>query len=179
VLVRPGSEVERLMELGVESFEGQLVRREDVQPAMQGVGLVYHIAAAYREAKHPDWYYFDVNVVGTRNVLDAARAEGVLRVVHCSTAGVHFEVATVPADENTPLNRGDVYQESKLEGERLALQEFSRDLPGVVFRPVGIYGPGDSRFLKLFAPSPRDGSACSAPARCSITSPTSTTWSRA
>jgi len=149
-LVRPGSDVAPLVEAGIELCEGQLVRLEDVERATRGVSVVYHIAAAYREAKHPDSYYFDVNVGGTRNVLEAARAEGVRRVVHCSTAGVHGEVETVPANETTPVNPGDVYQDSKLEGERLALDEFSRGLPGVVFRPVGIYGPGDTRFLKLF-----------------------------
>jgi nucleoside-diphosphate-sugar epimerase len=117
---------------------------------MRGVGVVYHIAAAYREAKHPDSYYFDVNVGGTGHVLDAARVEGVQRVVHCSTAGVHGEVTTIPADECAPMNPGDVYQDSKLEGERLAMSAFQSGLPGVVFRPVGIYGPGDTRFLKLF-----------------------------
>jgi nucleoside-diphosphate-sugar epimerase len=149
-LVRPGSRAEGLEADGIELCEGQLVRREDVGRAMRGVGVVFHIAAAYREAKHPDSYYYDVNVGGTRNILEAARAEGVGRVVHCSTAGVHGEVATIPADEGAPMNPGDVYQNSKLEGERLALTEFSRGLPGVVFRPVGIYGPGDTRFLKLF-----------------------------
>jgi nucleoside-diphosphate-sugar epimerase len=149
-LVRAGSKVDGLVGLGIELCEGQLVRTEEVRRAMQGVDVVYHIAAAYREAKHPDAYYFDVNVGGTRNILEAARAEGVSRVVHCSTAGVHGEVTTIPAHEDAPFNPGDVYQESKLEGERLALSEFSRGLPGVVFRPVGIYGPGDMRFLKLF-----------------------------
>ena len=149
-LVRPGSDAAELRAEGLEVHEGQLVRRDDVAAATRGAGVVYHIAAAYREAKHPDSYYFDVNVGGTRNILEAARAEGVGRVVHCSTAGVHGEVETIPADETAPMNPGDVYQSSKLEGERLAMSEFSRGLPGVVFRPVGIYGPGDTRFLKLF-----------------------------
>lgn len=149
-LVRPGSSVETISGHGIELCEGQLVSAEDVNRAMEGVGVAYHIAAAYREAKHPDSYYFDVNVGGTRNVLEAARAQGVARVVHCSTAGVHGEVSAIPADENAAVNPGDVYQSSKLEGERLALDEFRKGLPGVVFRPVGIYGPGDTRFLKLF-----------------------------
>ena len=149
-LVRPGSNAAGLRADGIDVLEGQLVRREDVGAAMEGVRVVYHIAAAYREAKHPDSYYFDVNVGGTRNILEAARAEGVGRVVHCSTAGVHGEVETVPADETAPMNPGDVYQSSKLEGERLAMSAFESGLPGVVFRPVGIYGPGDTRFLKLF-----------------------------
>jgi dihydroflavonol-4-reductase len=149
-LARPGSDVETITGHGIEVCEGQLVSADDVSRAMAGVGVVYHIAAAYREAGHPDSYYFDVNVGGTRNVLDAARAHGVARVVHCSTAGVHGEVSTIPADETAAINPGDVYQSSKLEGERLALDEFRKGLPGVVFRPVGIYGPGDTRFLKLF-----------------------------
>lgn len=149
-LVRPGSRVDRLTSHGIELVEGQLVSAEDVTRAMADVDVAYHIAAAYREAKHPDSYYFDVNVGGTSNLLEAARAGGVGRVVHCSTAGVHGEVGTVPADEDAPMNPGDVYQRSKLEGEDLALNAFRTGLPGVVFRPVGIYGPGDTRFLKLF-----------------------------
>ena len=149
-LVRPGADVSALAGHGIEISEGQLVSPTDVRRAMEGVGVVYHVAAAYREAKHPDSYYFDVNVGGTRNVLDAAREEGALRVVHCSTAGVHGEVTTIPADESAPMSPGDVYQDSKLEGERLAMAAFQSGVPGVVFRPVGIYGPGDTRFLKLF-----------------------------
>lgn len=149
-LVRPGSNVGDLANHPIELVEGQLTDAADVRRAAEGSRIIYHIAAAYREAKHPDAYYFDVNVGGTRNVLDAARAEGVDRVVHCSTAGVHGEVSASPASEDAPLRPGDVYQDSKLEGERMAVDAFSNGLPGVVFRPVGIYGPGDTRFLKLF-----------------------------
>jgi PAS domain S-box-containing protein len=56
-----------------------------------------------------------------------------------------------PADENTPYNPGDVYQSSKMRGEQLALEYFrSGRIPGVVIRPAMIYGPGDTRTLKLF-----------------------------
>jgi nucleoside-diphosphate-sugar epimerase len=138
------------MDNDIELCEGRLVDAADVRRAVRGVAVVYHIAAAYREAKHPDRYYSDVNVGGTHHVLQAARSEGVERVVHCSTAGVHGEVKQIPADEDAPMNPGDVYQVSKLEGERLAVKAFQAGLPGVVFRPAGIYGPGDLRFLKLF-----------------------------
>jgi nucleoside-diphosphate-sugar epimerase len=72
-------------------------------------------------------------------------------VVHCSTGGVHGHVAHPPADEEAPFNPGDVYQETKLEAERLAV-EYGRTHPleVVVARPIGIYGPGDRRFLKMF-----------------------------
>jgi dihydroflavonol-4-reductase len=91
-----------------------------------------------------------VNVGGTANVLEAARRHGVPRTVHCSTAGVHGHVSRIPSDESAPFNPGDVYQVTKLEGEQLAAAAFANGLPGVIFRPAGIYGPGDLRFLKLF-----------------------------
>ena len=82
-----------------------------------GVEVVYHIAATYREAGQPDAAYRAINVDGTRNVLEAAPAAGVRRVVHCSTGGVHGHIAHPPANEDAPFNPGDVYQETKLEAE--------------------------------------------------------------
>ncbi len=86
--------------------------------AADGVEVVYHIAATYREAGQPDSAYRAINVEGTRNVLEAARAAGARRVVHCSTGGVHGHIANPPANEDAPFNPGDVYQETKLEAEQ-------------------------------------------------------------
>jgi dihydroflavonol-4-reductase len=149
-LVRNGANTTDLEVHGVQCVEGDLVDRDSVLRAAEGIDCIYHIAAVYRSAKHPDSYYWDVNVGGTQHVLDAARHHGVKRTVHCSTAGVHGDVKTIPADEDSPLRPGDVYQETKLAGERIAADAFANGLPGVIFRPVGIYGPGDTRFLKLF-----------------------------
>jgi dihydroflavonol-4-reductase len=64
---------------------------------------------------------------------------------------VHGHVARPPADEDAPLAPGDQYQRTKLEGERLARQAgASGVLEVVIARPIGIYGPGDLRFLKMF-----------------------------
>jgi nucleoside-diphosphate-sugar epimerase len=64
---------------------------------------------------------------------------------------VHGEIKNPPANEDTSYGPGDYYQESKTEGEKVALDYMkSNSLPIVVFRPGGIYGPGDLRFLKLF-----------------------------
>jgi nucleoside-diphosphate-sugar epimerase len=71
-------------------------------------------------------------------------------VIHCSTVGVHGDVGSSVADESSPYNPGDVYQRTKVEGERLAIEAFAGRVRGVVFRPGAIYGPGDTRFLKLF-----------------------------
>jgi nucleoside-diphosphate-sugar epimerase len=75
----------------------------------------------------------------------------VRRVVHCSTVGVHGDVEQPPATEEAPLRPGDIYQETKLAGERAAREAAqATGIELVVARPSGIYGPGDRRLLKLF-----------------------------
>ena len=149
-LVRPSAKTEHLRAAGVELVEGDLRHAADVDVAAAGCGLIYHIGAVYRTASHPDSYYREVNTGGTVNVLEAARKHGVARTVHCSTVGVHGDVKEFPCTEESPFNPGDIYQETKLAGELAAQQAFKAGLPGVVFRPAAMYGPGDLRFLKLF-----------------------------
>ena len=152
-LVRPASRdrAEPLAETGVEVAFGDLTDAGSLPPACTGIDVVYHIAATYRTAGQRDAAYRAVNAEGTRALLDAARRAGVARFVHCSTGGVHGHVERPPANEDAPLAPGDVYQRSKLEGERLARAAGENgDLEVVVARPIGIYGPGDTRFLKMF-----------------------------
>ncbi len=134
----------------IEFVEGDITNPSDVLSVSEGCSLFYHIAALYRSAREPDSAFHDVNVNGTRHVLDAARKHGALRVVHCSTIGVHGDVAEIPANEHTPLRPHDIYQRTKLEGELLAQAAAKEGLPVAIFRPAAIYGPGDTRFLKLF-----------------------------
>ncbi len=92
-----------------------------------------------------------MNVTGTRNVIEAAHAQGVRRVVHCSTIGVHGDTGKTPAHEDSPFAPPDHYCKTKVEGELLARELFDRlKIEGSVFRPLGIYGPRDTRFLKIF-----------------------------
>lgn len=134
---------------GIEVIQGDIADPASVDRAMEGMDTVYHLAAAYRE-NVPYAQLEAVNVGGTRNVLDAARRHKVKRVVHCSTAGVHGHIENPPADENAPFQPGDDYQKTKLEGELLARRYADEGDPITIFRPIGIYGPGDRRFLKLF-----------------------------
>ena len=136
---------------GAAAVAGDLTDRAAVGRAAEGVEVIYHIAATYREAGQPDSAYTAINVDGTRHVLEAAKRAGAQRVVHCSTGGVHGDIEAPPANEDAPLRPGDVYQETKLQAEVLA-REFGRReaFDVVVARPIGIYGPGDMRFLKMF-----------------------------
>lgn len=150
-LTLPGQDTSKLDKLGVEVVIGDLTKKETLQPAVEGAEIVFHIAAIFREQDVPRHLFFDVNVGGTKNLLESALDAGVKRFVHCSTVGVQGEIKNPPAKEEDPYDPLDYYQESKVQGEKLALQFFKEhDIEGVVFRPVGIYGPGDTRFLKIF-----------------------------
>lgn len=150
--VRPSSNTEALERLGVECRQVNIKDEIDVKDNFSGISRVYHVAAAYRTEHSEQNEFHQVNVEATRCLLEAARAANVERFVHCSTVGVQGHIDQPPADEAYRFNPGDHYQRSKLEGELLARRYFAAGLPGVVVRPVGIHGPGDRRFLKLFRP---------------------------
>jgi nucleoside-diphosphate-sugar epimerase len=150
-LVRKSSNKDQLESLGIRQVEGDLADPESIKGTLEDIDIVFHIAALYRQEGVSKAMFTRVNVEGTRALLDESIAAGVKRFVHCSTVGVQGEIANPPATEEAPYNPGDHYQVSKLEGEKLALDYFREGkIDGVVVRPVGIYGPGDTRFLKLF-----------------------------
>jgi nucleoside-diphosphate-sugar epimerase len=150
-LVRDRRAAAGLDTCGVELVEGDLREPDALKRAMSGIERVYHIAAIYRQAGLPADAYRAVNALAVRDVIEAAARAGVRRVVHCSTVGVHGDVEHPPANEDAPLRPGDVYQETKLEGERLAREAGTRlGIEVVIARPTGIYGPGDRRLLKMF-----------------------------
>jgi nucleoside-diphosphate-sugar epimerase len=131
--------------------EGDLRERAAVERLVEGTDAVVHVAAVYRTAGHPDAYYREVNVGGTERLLEAAARAGLRRFVHTSTVGVHGHVREPPADEAAPISPGDVYQATKAEAEALALAYHrERGVPVVVVRPAAIYGPAETRLLKLF-----------------------------
>ncbi len=151
VLVRPESVSERLRSLASRVVEGRLGDAAAASRLVEGAEAVLHVAAVYRTAGHPDSYYREVNVVGTERLLEASARAGVRRFVHTSTVGVHGHVEHPPADESAPFAPGDIYQATKAEAEVLALDfHRKRGLPVAVVRPGAIYGPGETRFLKLF-----------------------------
>ena len=150
-LARPASIPPALRAPGVRLVEGDLRDAGSLRRLVEGADAVLHVAAVYRTAGHADAYYREINVGGTLRLLEAAAQAGVRRFVHTSTVGVHGNVATPPADETAPMAPGDIYQDTKAEAERLALQlGRSRGVPVVVVRPGAIYGPGETRLLKLF-----------------------------
>ena len=150
-LVRDRNRAADLEAAGIELVEGDLRDLAALERAVAGIDRVYHIAAMYREAGLPAETYRAVNATAVRDVIVASKRAGVTRVVHCSTVGVHGDVEHPPANEDAPLRPGDVYQETKLEGEKLARETGAQlGIEVTIARPTGIYGPGDRRLLKLF-----------------------------
>jgi nucleoside-diphosphate-sugar epimerase len=149
-LVRDPSRCPDLYPWGVEIVSGDLRDFESLRRATKGIEVVYHIAALFRPENVSRKEMWENNVQGTRNLLDAVLQAGVQRFIHCSTVGVHGEIKYLPANEEAPYAPGDYYQESKTAGEQVVLEYMAEGrLPIVVFRPGGIYGPRDLRFLKL------------------------------
>jgi nucleoside-diphosphate-sugar epimerase len=150
-LVRDTGRAHALASSGIELVMGDIRERESLARAAEGIDVLYHVAAIYREAGIPEDTYRAVNATAVGALVEAAAAAGCQRVVHCSTVGVHGDIRRPPATEDAPLAPGDVYQRTKLEGERLAREAGEREgIAVTIFRPSGIYGPGDRRLLKLF-----------------------------
>ena len=150
-LHRRSSSLAALEGLAVDRVEGDFTDLSSLRHSFAGVDYVFHIGALYRQAKFPDHVYFQANAEGTRNVFEAACAAGVKRVIHCSTIGVHSHIEHPPANETEPYAPTDVYQQSKVEGEKIALDYYhSGRMDGAVIRPAMIWGPADTRFLKMF-----------------------------
>jgi nucleoside-diphosphate-sugar epimerase len=151
VLVRDPARATALGDAGLELVAGDLRDASALRSAVQGVDVVYNIAAIYRSAGVPAEEYRAINRTAVGRLVEAASAAGVRRVVHCSTVGVHGDVEHPPANEDAPLKPGDIYQVTKLEGEQLARETAGRSgIELTIVRPSGIYGPGDRRLFKLF-----------------------------
>jgi dTDP-glucose 4,6-dehydratase len=131
----------------VEVFHGDIVDARAVLEAMRGCWRVFHLAALIGI---PFSYvapasYVSVNVNGTLNVLEAARAVGVDRVVVTSTSEVYGTACFTPITEEHPLQPQSPYSATKIAADNLALSyHLAFGLPVTVVRPFNTYGPRQS-----------------------------------
>ncbi len=142
---------EELEGLGARLVQGSVTDKGLMDRLVAGKEAVFHIAAAFRGVSLPHKVYWEVNVEGTRNLLEASFRHGVRRFIYCSTEGVHGHIKHPPADETAPIAPKDYYQYSKWEGEKVVQEYIQKGLPAVILRPTAIYGPGDpERFLMIY-----------------------------
>ena len=117
---------------------------------VRGVDIVYHLASAHLDVRQSENHYHAVNVEATLGLVQAAQAAGVRRFVHCSSVGVIGNVDKPLADENTPCVPTNIYEITKLVGEKAVLQQAKGNgFELVVARPAWVYGPRCPRTRKL------------------------------
>lgn len=148
---KEGVKTQELRAWGAEVVIGTVTDRDCVKRCLEGVDVVHHLAAAFREMTVPEKYYWDVNVGGTRIMLEEAFARKVKKFVNCSTCGVHGNVRVQPGTEESPIEPADYYQKTKYEAEPIVLEYVKKGMPCTIIRPAAIYGPGDpERFHMIF-----------------------------
>jgi dihydroflavonol-4-reductase len=148
VLDRPGASRQGLAGIDPEVLAGDVRDPAQVRRAVRGCAWVFHTAAVVGFWRRNNAQQRDVNVNGTRTVMEACLAEGVERVVHTSSVNALGFPAdpAVWADEDTPFNwaRFEIgYMDSKRAGDQQVLSlARTGGLPAVIVHPGTIFGPG-------------------------------------
>ncbi|HYS43530.1 MAG TPA: hopanoid-associated sugar epimerase, partial [Geobacteraceae bacterium] len=138
-LVRPGSDRRNLAGLDLELWEGDLRDRSSLERGLAGCDTLYHAAADYRLWTRRPADMYEINVDGTRNILEAALTRGLSRVVYTSSVGTLGNPGNgVPGNESTPVTLADMvghYKKSKFLAEREAESFVARGVPLVIVNP--------------------------------------------
>ncbi len=146
-LVRPGSNTVNLDGLDVELARGDITEPSTLGPALQGCQALFHVAAAYTLWHRTPSAIYRANVQGTENILSAASAARLERVVYTSSvAAIGHPAGGGPGTEATPARLGHMvghYKRSKYLAEQVALKFARQGLPVVIVNPSTPLGPGD------------------------------------
>jgi dihydroflavonol-4-reductase len=147
VLARAGADLQNIQNLAVERVEGDLRDPASLRQSLAGCRQLYHVAAHYALwAKDPSIFY-DINVTGTKNLLEAARDVGVERIVYCSTIGaIGLPTGGGLGTEETPVSLEQMaghYKRSKYLAEQEVVKLARAGLPVVIVNPSAPVGAGD------------------------------------
>ena len=147
LLVRKNSDTRNIDDLDCEVAYDDLQDRDSLKSALTGCQTLYHTAAYYSLWSQDKKLIYDINVQGTRNILESALEMGIEKVVYTSTVGcIGLSEDGSPANEDQPLNTATLcndYKLSKYEAEQVAHELFGRGLPVVIVNPSTPVGPRD------------------------------------
>lgn len=133
---------------GAEVILASVLDKDTINQITINKDYIFHFAAAQHEMNIPDQKFWDVNVEGTKNIISSAISSGVKRFIHGSTIGVYGSLQG-EINEESPTRPNNIYEQTKLEAEKLVLSNVNK-IPTVVIRIPETFGPGDRRLLKLF-----------------------------
>lgn len=148
ILQRPGSSTELLEGGPFEFVPGDVLDPDSLPPALRGIDVVFHAAGVVDYWNQGSERMYQVNVEGTRNVMEACLRSGVERVVHTSSTaamGIHPDVLV---DESFTFNvkpERFIYGHSKFLAEEIVFDFIRKGLPAVVVNPTTVIGPRDIR----------------------------------
>jgi dihydroflavonol-4-reductase len=147
VLVRPTSDLRNLASLDVDLIRGDLRDLQPLEDVIRGCDVIFHVAALYSTSPEDARRLYDVNVDGTKQVLQLARSASIPRLVHTSTIGTigqpkdgSLATEAYPFDQWSGASH---YAKSKFLGEVEALQANGEGLAVIVVNPAAPVGPGD------------------------------------
>jgi dihydroflavonol-4-reductase len=147
LLVRSSSNLKNLEGLKAETATGDLRDAASLEKALSGCDTVFHVAADYRLWVRDPGEMYRSNVEGTRAILEAARKNGVRRVVHTSSvATIGFTANGHPADEESPVSLADMighYKRSKFMAEQIAMEAGRSGMDVVTVNPTTPVGEQD------------------------------------
>ncbi len=140
-------DLEPALKRKLDVFAGDITDPHGCQKAMEGVDVVFHLAAliAIPYSYHSPATYVETNVKGTLNLLEAARRAQVKRFVQTSTSEVYGTARFVPITEEHPVHGQSPYSATKIGSDQIAVSfHRSFDFPVVIARPFNTYGPRQS-----------------------------------
>ena len=156
-LARETSNTQFLKDAGVDIIIGDVTDKSSLQKGMEGCDCVVHLASSFVFWFSNNRVFHDVNVTGTRYIMESAIETGISKVVYVSTAAVYGN-AEWPISEKTPVGskRVSKYVRTKYEGDLIAWDLYEKkNLPLVVIYPSAVIGANDPKaagqYIKNFA----------------------------
>jgi nucleoside-diphosphate-sugar epimerase len=172
-LVRDPARARELLPSGVDLAQGDVTEPDTVAAAVEGCDLVFNAMGLPEQWFRDEGIFDRVNARGTENVIRAARAAGVRRVVHTSTIDVFHAERGGRMDESMLADypKGTAYERSKQHAEELALAARG-DMELVIVNPAGVYGPTPASSMgfddQMFAPLVRGRLPALTPGGCGV-----------
>ena len=147
VLARRDSDFTNLQQFKIDGAYGDLRDKDSLRKALAGCQQLYHVAAHYALWARDPSVFYDVNVTGTKNLMEAAREADTERIVYCSTIGaIGLPPGGGPGTESTPVSLSQMaghYKRSKYLAEQEVLRLATEGLPVVIVNPSAPVGEGD------------------------------------